>query len=399
MATMNKNRGNRVRLGDAVSLTDVEGWGKGSATAITFELTKQSAFSMLAEGVAVAKLYELARKGVAVSVEVPFAKLDDLLYRRPRVLEGLFGLALVALANSVRDAYGGEAKLALQSSLWSYMQSSLGKLGFNKRSSIVSRDPDYPIPFCLQSERNDDFPLPKQFGVVLRSVGQGLGGGSAFGRNLLEDHLLTFLWEAAKNAHEHARYDSNGQPLAGIRGIVAEKQVFLNSRELAGRKHVPELVRSYLQRLWKVWAKDQVVVCFTVSDLGPGIHRTVPQVQGESEWQRLNRAFEIGVSRKPAGSGPNRGVGLDQILEAAVRLRALLFVRSAELVGFKDFSNLSEIPPKFTLDCWPETIKIDCGTSISLLWSPKIARIKDLASGQSEKHTRRFQQVASGISV
>ena len=382
-----------IRLGEAVSFLDMAEWDKASTQPIVFELTKQSAFSMLVEGQAIAKLSDLKNRGIPFSVTFPFATCQELLHQPPRLLGGLFGLSLIAAAESVRDAQGTETKPELHSKLWYWTRARGGKIGKGHRTSIVFRDPDYLIPSCLNFGGNDPFPLPKNFTNVLTTVGQDLSG-SRFGNTLAEATALGFLHEAAKNAHEHARYDAQRKPVSGVRGIVAEKQVFLNKEDLAHRKQISEPIRSYLQKLWPPRGREHTAVAITVADIGAGIHNTLAPQNDESPWARLNRAFELGVSRKPPGSGPNRGVGLTQILKAASKLRAFLFVRSGELAGFKDFGerlSVKNLEHHFSLDKWPEKITVDRGTSVSLVWSPKVAMLEAFPSlSASEDFSRAF---------
>lgn len=113
--------------------------------------------------------------------------------------------------------------------------------------------------------------------------------------------------------------------------------------------------------------REFTLVSFTVSDLGPGIHRTLPPQDDESSWLRLLRAFKSGESRKPAGIEVARGQGFSTMLNSLHALKGLLFVKSAELIGWRDGNLLQELDtPVLTRQVHSTSSLV--GSSVSLSW-------------------------------
>jgi hypothetical protein len=258
--------------------------------------------------------------------------------------------------------------------LWSSVQRAGGELGDGRRRYIVFRDPDYSVPHCLRHSSTKSFPIPSEFESLVRKICLKLTGEGTAGLPLSESSLITFLYETVRNSHEHGRYDAMGRLVAGIRGVIAEKYIFETAESAFERKDLPMPIKTYLSHVWPVrvgrqratGTRKKLLLSFTVSDFGQGIQNTLSPVEGETPWGRLNRAFAPGESRKPVGNDLNRGLGLAKVWRAASRLKAFLFVCSADLIGYRDFSGSSPVagPLLEKAGCAPGRL----GTSITLVW-------------------------------
>src|SRR5207245_2080261 len=133
----------------------------------------------------------------------------------------------------------------------------------------VIRDPDYSVPHCLREGDDKTFPFPNHFKSLMKRVGRGLGGGQEFGESLTEDEVITFLYEATRNCHDHARENLSHSAISGIRGLIVEKFIFQPREEFRNRAQIPPTISSYLERIWKARAfKQRLILAFTVTDLG-----------------------------------------------------------------------------------------------------------------------------------
>lgn len=360
-----------VAVRNLSTLEEVLVWPAAGIQGLTFRIVRQSQFGLLAEGAALAVLHATQALGIPIRLEAAFpilftegGRLDEI---APDILRSLFGCSAAYGSSSVTDGSGREVGAALVNALWRYVQDFGGEFGDGKKHSIIFRDPDYSIPHCLRSSPSvKDFPFPHDFSRVLRGLGNSILSRGSFG-SLTEDELITFLYEAVRNSHDHAKYDSDGKPIRGIRGVTVEKFIFSSLSDVAGRPHIPSKVKDFLQRRWQNQKRHYVMIAFSVTDLGPGIHKTLRGVDGESDWERLNRAFLPGVSRKPT-SDLSRGYGLMKILDAARRLNAFLFVRSAGLIGYRDFSVPGNVSKEPLLIPWELNNSIPLGSSLTLLW-------------------------------
>jgi hypothetical protein len=376
-------------LNAAVSTDDISAWGRNDHD-VLIKATRDSKFSVFSEGIALGKLHELLANDTSVRLctTFPIQSLGpSAAASRLGILGGLFGLSLISSASSVTDSTGRDLKEPLLVALWKNVQDSGGVVGDAKRRDVVFRDSDYSIPKCLRDGVQKSFPLPEHFKGLLKRLGAEISGETYFGLSLLEDDVITFLYEAAHNSHEHAREDAEQRAIEGIRGISIEKFNFASRAEVDRRRNIPGLVRDYFRRTLD-FSKRNAFLAFSVSDLGLGIHNTIPRLSPtveETPWERLNRAFLPGQSRKPTGSDISRGMGLKKMLDSARRLRAFLFVRSAELVGYIDFSVAGPPAEKSAvLLPWPGLEPGKLGTSISMLW-PMADRAQDFSSFGAQK--------------
>lgn len=358
-------------LTKSVTLEEIHDWTPDSVGDVIFQITRESAFSLLAEGVAIGKLHELWRSGTNLVVRTTFPIHVDTLFRRIPEVGGLgllataFGLALASKASSVLDSSGREVSDSLFSALWATVHKVGGVLPAGAKQYVLFRDPDYSIPQCLREDGRRTFPRLGRFRSLLARLGSEITYGKGLGASHAEAQLVTFLYEAALNSDEHASGSSGA--VQGIRGIIIEKTLYHRWAGLDDRPQVPDLIKPYIRRTWENTEGDLMFSSYTVADLGPGIHRTLPEKANESSWDRLNRALLPGESRKPRGSGLSVGQGFTQILRAARDLRAFLFIRSAEMSGFKDFSRPAE-QIESPLSRFAESMHGCVGSSVSLLW-------------------------------
>ncbi len=367
-----------IRLNDGVSTDDISNWGRGSES-LLLRATRNSKFATFCEGVALGKVSELGKNANHFKLFTTFHIFpsgETFVASDLGILGGLFGLSVVFAGASVIDPTGSELRTQLLGELWNRVQDADGLVGDAKKRCIVFRDPDYSIPKCLREGDRNSFPHPQLFKTVMKRIGAEIGTDENFGLSLTEDDVITFLYEAARNSHEHAREDLQRRAIHGIRGITVEKYIFGSSSEIE-RADIPPLVRKYFRQALDV-SRRKIFLAFSVTDLGPGIQNTLPVLPSESAWDRLNRAFMPGQSRKPTGNDINRGLGLKKMLDSARRLRAFVFVRSAELVGYLDFSD-SRRDPTSRLKMWPGAEPGKAGTSVSMVW-PIADRIDDFGS-------------------
>lgn len=338
-------------------------------------MVKDFGFSLFAEGVALGILrgYASANRPYELSLSFPFtsAAPDSVMDETP--LGSLFGLSAAYGAHRVIDSRGVEVQTQLLEALWSSVQRGGGEVGDGKRRYLVFRDPDYSVPHCLRHSSAKSFPIPSEFELLIRQMCLKLTGQGTAGLPSSESSVITFLYEAVRNSHEHGRYDKNGQLIPGIRGVIAEKYIFESAGSMMKRKDLPDAIKGYLARLWQAKPgsssgehRKRMFFSFTVSDFGQGIQNTLPAVVNESSWVRLNRAFSPGESRKPHGDDLNRGLGLAKVWRAAARLKAFLFVSSADLMGYKDFSGETAVTGPLLEKAGSTPGRL--GTSITLLW-------------------------------
>lgn len=342
-----------------------------------FVLSRASGFSLLAEPAALSFIYCCHRKGDSPTADIQFTtpnldELDDSGAGKLGILNSLFGLALLDTALTIRDRAGQDIQNPLFSSLWDLIIARRGVLGAGDYTVFVSRDPSMPIPEILRDPaRAGDrrvFPYRDTFAAVLSTVADEMGIATDLGLGSAEQALMTFLYEIARNAHEHGRTQE------GMRGIIVQKFRALSRDELERRAVFPLEMRPYLTRVWSPNTAKGVLIAITIVDTGPGIHRTLPSKPDESEWDRLCRALLPGESRKPTGL-PGRGEGFSNVLQAlrsCEALRAFLLVRSGDLLGYRDFTERDEPnddnADPYSLSEWPQKTRGAIGSSLTLLW-------------------------------
>ena len=370
-----------VRLKQNTSFSDIAAWT--ASEDLCFILTRESGFELLVEPFALSRLYDLSRRGVRVSLEVLYdvPPLDSLAAGNVAglgLLASLFGLALLQIAQSV--TYGAGRRLItdqLRYAVWELVISSKGRLGSGDYVVILSRDPDMPLPAVLRdASRSADaraFPLRGPFATLLRTIGKEMGIATDIAAAPVEEALITFLYEVAKNAYDHGRFSHAGAALRGVRGIVIQKLRARSLEEFLTRRTLPLQLKTYLTRLAAPISGVGVLAAVSVVDTGLGIHRTLLGKPGESEWERLGRAFLPGESSKPIGI-EGRGQGLNHVIDAltsCTALRAFLQVRSANMLAYRDFTDQSvgtDAGP-YALRRLGDDLRTDTsGSSLTLVW-------------------------------
>lgn len=344
------------KVAEFTSLDDIAQWAAvDAADEIELRVTAVSGFAPTVEGVALSTLQQLAKRtSLTAECSVEAAKASKL-------FDSLFGLSLSLASRAVTGPNGEEQKNLLSTRLWQRVLQARGQVGTGNHVSIVFRDPDYWLPQCLRGSEAH-FPTRDVFRSTLLTAAQGMGFPRSFSNT--EQDVITFLYEATQNSHDHARVGPDGRAVSGIRGILLDRVTVTSAAELDNRRDLSEFQRAYIRRSKKGVPDASLFFAFTVADLGAGIHNTLPSTPGESSWATLNRAFSAGQTRKPRGAGLEAGQGLAKVWGSAKRLRALLFVKSAELVGYMDFSTggeevrLIELPTRLG----------ETGTSLTMMW-------------------------------
>jgi hypothetical protein len=344
------------KLFEYTSLDDVSEWIKvAHGDDVELQINSSSGFAPTVEGVALSSLQQVAQKASLI------VKCGVDTTRPPKIFDSLFGLSIALVARAITGPEGQEQKAALAADLWRKVLKEGGQVGAGNHRGIVFRDPDYWMPQCLRSPEGH-FPKRDLFRSTLLNAAQRMGFLNSFSSS--EEDVITFLYEATQNSHDHARVDANGRAVSGIRGILLDRVTVSSTRELEGRRDLSEFQRSYIRRAGSRIPGSAVFFAFTVADLGAGIQNTLPATPDELGWDRLNRAFSAGETRKPRGAALESGQGLAKLRGSAKRLRALLFVKSADLAGYIDYSldgeNLciTELPTRFG----------SVGTSLTLMW-------------------------------
>jgi hypothetical protein len=344
------------KLSEFTSLDDVAEWtATDPPDEIELKITATSGFAPTVEGVALGALQQLAQRA-ALTTE---CSVDPA--KAPKLFESLFGLSLALTSRAITALEGKDQKTATADRLWRAVLQARGQIGTGNHVSIVFRDPDYWMPQCLRSPEGL-FPKRDLFRSALAKAAAGMGFQRSFSNT--EEDVITFLYEATQNSHYHGRVGADGRAVAGVRGVLLDRVTINSQAELESRRDLSAFQRSYIRKAISASSGPSIFFAFTVADLGPGIHNTLPAAPDESNWDRLIRAFSAGESRKQRGVGLEAGQGLAKLHGSARRLGALLFVKSADLSGHIDFS----------IDCENyRMVQSDkrlgpIGTSLTLMW-------------------------------
>ena len=318
------------RISEFTSLNDVAKWtATDPSDEIELKITATSGFAPTVEGVALGALQQLAQRAeLTTACSVDPTKV-------PKLFESLFGLSLALITRTIAVPEGTDQKTATADRLWRAVLQARGQIGTGNHVSMVFRDPDYWMPQCLRSPEGQ-FPKRDLFRSELAKTAGGMGLKGSFSNS--EEDVITFLYEATQNSHDHGRVGADGRAVAGVRGVLLDRVTVNSLTELESRRDLSAFQRSYMRRAISESSGPLIFFAFTVTDLGPGIHNTLPAKPDESNWDRLNRAFSAGESRKQRGVGLEAGQGLAKLHGSARRLGALLFVKSSDLSGHIDFS-------------------------------------------------------------
>lgn len=344
------------RLPEYTTLEDVAAWTSAeSSEKVVLRITGSSGFAPTVEGVALGVLQQLIQRG---SVVVDCSIHPE---KAPKLFESLFGVSLSLGAQAIASPEGKDRRAETAERLWQAVLKARGYIGTGNHVSLVFRDPDYRVPHSLRGA-DGEFPKRDFFRTALSQAVRAMGFNGSFSAS--EEDVITFLYEATQNSHDHARVRTDGRAVVGARGILLERISVKSSEELESRRDLAGFQRSYIRRVAASLPWPAMFFAFTVADVGAGIHHTLPVEPEESSFDRLNRAFVAGVTRKQRGVGLEPGQGLAKVHDSALRLRALLFVRSAELSGHIDFSSGVDT----------RRLSVGCrrfgpiGTSLTMMW-------------------------------
>lgn len=351
----------QFRISEWTSIEDVAAWDCQLGDEIEFRVKRESGFKLLATGAAISAVQRVRSKASNIVICCEFSFSFTNLHAQPKqkwpdFFLSLSGVALLEAANRLVDASGVDFSATAFDAMWQeILLKSGGIIGDGKSQSLVSREFDSPIPEAVRSSETNRLPSRREFEVVLGHLGQGLGAGRKFFGSLTEAAISNFLFEAFRNSIEHAIPSSEG-----IWGITIEKIIFQSADEISRRSQIPDFAKSFVE--WQFKKRKPLWICVTVADFGAGIQNTLPPLPDESALTRLIRAFDRGVSRKSRSGSPNRGQGLPNILDAAARLGACIFVNSAGLAALNEVVSPEARWSQIVI---PAGLQ---GTSISVFW-------------------------------
>jgi hypothetical protein len=351
----------QFRVHEWTSFEDVAQWDCAVGDDVEFRIKRDSGFQLFTTGAAIAALQRVRSKAsiITISSEFSFSNRDInelTMAEWPSFFLTLGGIALLHAADRVIDVTGADFSRVAFDAMWrQIILRTSGIIGDGKSQNLISREFDSPIPEAVRSSETNRIPSRTEFELVLGKLGAELGGGKKFFASVTEAAISSFLFEAFRNAIEHAQSDSEG-----IWGVWIEKVVLMAADEVSRRKQIPEFVRDFVERRRRRYT--EVWICVSVADYGFGIQRTLPPLADESEWARLLRAFERDTSRKPKSGSPDRGQGLPNVVDAAGRLNACVFVNSTGIGALYDSNSAS---PAWSQIAVSPGLR---GTSISVLW-------------------------------
>lgn len=327
-------------------------------------VSARSAISPLVEGSFIACIRAMIEARMQIQVDLGFPagrSIEDRKYAGDdRFVATLPGYFLIAAAREVIDSTGEEIRSRLLKCLWEQISDNHGTILRGPRYSVVSREPDSPIPSILGGGQT--FPeATTHFRDVFRRALKQIGGDHK-DLSVQQESVISYLYEVAQNSYEHGRHGLDGRIRKGLRGITFERIVFAARDEVLRRKEFPAEIVEYFHREREV-SKSNLFYACTVSDLGLGIHNTMPRAGEMPPIDLINRAFLTGEGRKKKEGESAEGAGLPYVYACATQLKALLFVKSAELYALKDFSKQGpEGLTKLNLKGIP------IGTAVSIVW-------------------------------
>lgn len=366
---------NEIVLNQWTGLEEIVGWNYSDADEVRVTVRRDASFKLMGEGTFIAAIQALKRASTKLNVHFSFDLSAALATPAdnshwPDILGSLGGIALVQIADQITDSSNREITSHLVNAIWeNRVIPGSGMIGDGKKRSIICRFPGNPVPRCLRQSNEVKVPQRLQFEELLRRLGKELGatGMKATGSFLdskTEDELSGFLFEAFRNVIEH-----NSDVPFGVWGVTVEKILITDRENIRSRAQIPSLVYEFLDReiANRSGKKSGFLLSVTISDYGPGIQHTLPpRSNTESEWDRMMRAFDKGVSRKPKSGSPYWGQGLPNILDTISHLKALLFIRSAEESALTDGGSDTREWVRITEH--GTTCAAVLGTSLSALW-------------------------------
>jgi hypothetical protein len=336
---------------------------------IVLEVAKDATSAPFEEGILIAAFDKLCRNCESFRL----ITLIDPIESKQELFHSLLGLRLLNAAASLlvgtqKENLGDTTKLnEIKSILWNQIRGNRGVIESGHHRYFISRDPDYIVPQELSPSLTGEFPAIEFFNdVISRHIVSMVGTTGALEEYHYES-IGSFVYEAARNAHEHGRHDVDGNLIPGYRGIVLERMRVGTDRVGTAPQGFDLEYEQYLQSFGG-WARDKHFVGISVVDAGLGIHKTVKRIDGEKDDEVLDRAFQPSVSRKPQGD-VGRGLGLTNILRSVKQCQGFLSVHSAGLLTSTWYSNIPvNIDATHKLSTHTEKINTDRGTTLTFVF-------------------------------
>jgi len=359
---------NAISIGERTDAAEISEWLR-SIGDVEFVLSAKSGFEFATHALAVSAVHSIIARGQKVTFRTTFDAASAI-ERGDTILASMFGVALLARGQMV-DGRAARAQHGEQlfQHMWDKILHNGGRLGSGIRTYVFCRDPDMPLPEAFRGGVGARrFPLRQRFAHVLaeerRSI---LGSPSASTDHQSAEDLTTFLYEAAKNAHEHGFEDKNGRLVRGIRGIVSEKLVLNQVSEVS---RLSSALQEYVKR-----TKAATLLAYSVIDNGVGIHSTLPPIlnKPESPIDTLNRAFMDGQTRKARGMEIDAGLGLGKLRDACIRTKSHLAVKSGDLLADRDCSVFVDSTLPFLSKRIDVDLRGSTGTCVTLITPDLVA--------------------------
>jgi hypothetical protein len=374
----------QIIIREHTSIQDIDSnWKLAADNEVVFEVQQSSSFQLLAEGAALGRLRDFELKHVRIKIKLPqlplrSGKKDEIDENKlPPLLFTIFGLELLHLSISVMVHDGIDDKLLrslIGSHIWDKVRSNKGAITSGKVNYLISRH-GYEVPVALRDKSTTlAFPRFAPFQQNIRPYILELRGNTQASGT--ENDLIEWVFHNAENAFEHACEYLDGElsiPIHGYRGIILQK-IIITNEEYKNRHDLPEIVMNFVTQQISEGDIDRkgLFSVVTVVDLGVGIQNTLPKDNEDlSSFERLKKAFNDGVTRKKTNDKEKAGFGLGQMANAARRLKALLFIISADEMAFYDFSDedVKSIPNQELELITYGKIGSSSGLAISLIWA------------------------------
>lgn len=357
----------KFKLTRGMRLADVVQSQAISTDQCNIEILKDGSCAPFEEGVLISYFDSICRQFKNTNISISFDPLEV----DNEILFSLLGLRLLSSASSLTIRQSrltdGKELERVRAHIWGKVERNKGVIESGHHRYFVSRDSEYPMPQALSPALSGKFPTIEPFMRVLSEHIDSILGKS---RTLEDDRLQSigsFVYEAAKNAHEHGRHDEQKKAINGYRGIFLERLRTGSDGLLPVAGSVAAEVQDYIESFGN-WAKGKNFVGITVVDAGLGIHKTIPLANKAEDTQAFQTAFWPGVSRKPPAE-LGVGLGLTNILRAVKQCSGYISVHSAGLLASRWYSNIP-ISLDDRVAFFPNVKKIglDRGTALTLVF-------------------------------
>lgn len=365
-----------ISIGQYTTVDDIRlHWANEQHAPVVFKLSSKSSFAFLAEGIATAKLYDFGRAGVEITVELSHdpmpADSEDMAGFEGHMLASIFGMELLYVSANVYIKEHPEINLRKQygNRIWSAIRNNKGALGRGKTRYLISSHM-YPIPEAIRE--SDDQTRFTSYEYFARKLREKIVSSLRYETlTNTESEVIKWLYENVENSFDHAsKYDR--ETVKGYRGLIVQKVSDLRLPRLDRRRDLPDIIREYVRnQIDRVGYHAPVLNVITVLDLGAGIHNTIPTTNcKESSEDKLHRALSDGTTRKKDTNKERTGYGLGDMLSEARKLKALIYICSADLLFYYDFSDEPKktIPGRVPKMVPLGAVEKNSGTSVSIVW-------------------------------